>query len=104
MPNYGDRKWRRARYLRYKDGGLCLGCGQRVAPIGTICCMFCAYKRNRRARERYSMDPSKAKRRVRLRAQKFVRENKCYYCGSPLTEEEVRSCFSCLANKGSIHL
>lgn len=83
-------------YYKYKALGLCIDCWKHPVFVGNLCGL-CRHKRNVKKREHYLLNREAILADLNYRKQEYLLNNRCYRCGSPLIEDEIKYCFACLA-------
>ena len=95
-----QREWCQVRYRRRKLQGLCVFCGK---PVGTgyWICPMCVRKRILLHRSYHFSHRGEMLRKQRAYRAKLVKEGRCYDCGAPLLEDEIKYCFGCHARRNN---
>jgi len=91
-----QRVGKHKQYYNYKEQGLCYRCGDKLT-IGDFLCSHCSYKSGIEKKKYYQQHQKLEREKAIRRHQSYFSEGRCYRCGAPLIEDEIKYCFACKA-------
>ena len=93
-----NKEYLRKRHKWHKEQGLCYDCNKEVIEGYTLC-PNCSYKHQIHDRKYREENRESLILYQRKNGQKRLEESRCYSCGAPLIEDEIKYCFACVCKR-----
>ena len=102
---YAEHRAERLEYMKrqcaeHKAKGLCVCCSNPAVPGYTLCAN-CLLKRSQYCKQKRRDNPQWAeyvRQKAEKHCQQWLETNRCYHCGAPLAEDEIKYCNPCRCN------